>query len=261
MNHAITQYGLRFLRVASGALTVVCLGLFLIVWLAPERVERAAKSFAQDRMQTTAMEKLDRADDTPLSRSLEDLRDKYLAEADVTAAMIKARVGDVVAAMVARLCHLDCKARSRLAESLQRGLTEQLAKYKTAAETVQGALKDGYRGIITRIFDDLKIFLGSTGLATFAVFLIALLKPALARPLFVPATLLLVSSVASASIYLFGQNWFFTILFNDYMGYGYAAYIGVIFLFLVDIVYFHAAITTTILEAFAKAVTALVSCF
>ena len=261
MEETVTQYGLPPLRVVSGLLTAVFLGLFLLVWLAPERVERSAKSFAQARLQTTAMEKFDHADDSPLSQSLERLREQYMAEADATTAMIEARVGDAVAAIIARMCHLDCKLRSKLAGNIQRGLKEQLAKYNAAIESVQGALKDGFREIVTRILDDLKIFLGSTGLSTFAVFLIAMLRPAFARPLFLPATLLLVSSLTSVMIYVFGQNWFFTILFNDYMGYGYAAYIGVIFLFLIDIVYLHATITTAIIEAMSKAATALFNCF
>jgi len=64
-----------------------------------------------------------------------------------------------------------------------------------------------------------------------------------------PAGLLFIATVASIAIYIFGQNWFYTLVFRNYMGWGYLTYVGVIFGFLLDIVFNGASITTSIVEA------------
>lgn len=66
--------------------------------------------------------------------------------------------------------------------------------------------------------------------------------------LFVPGILLAVAAVISFSIYVFGQDWFYIILYNDYMGFGYLAYMTLIFSLLVDIIVNQARITTEVIN-------------
>jgi hypothetical protein len=54
--------------------------------------------------------------------------------------------------------------------------------------------------------------------------------------------------------YLFEQNWFHTILFNDYVGFGYFAYLGVAVAFLADIAFNRARVTTDLINAVLNAV-------
>ena len=71
--------------------------------------------------------------------------------------------------------------------------------------------------------------------------------------LFVPAVFLLAATLLSSAIYVLGQDWFYTILCNDYMGFGYLAYIALIFGFLVDIALNKAQLTTAIANGIADA--------
>lgn len=52
----------------------------------------------------------------------------------------------------------------------------------------------------------------------------------------------------SSGIYVFGQDWFYTILYNDYMGAGYLAYVAAIFGFLMDIALNKARVTTEVIN-------------
>ena len=79
-------------------------------------------------------------------------------------------------------------------------------------------------------------------------------KPQALTHLFVPALLLLVATVVSSCIYIIGQDWFYTILYNDYMGFAYLGYIAAIFSVLVDIVLNKARATTEIINGIANAV-------
>ena len=75
-----------------------------------------------------------------------------------------------------------------------------------------------------------------------------------------PAGLLFIATVASIAIYIFGQNWFYTLVFSNYMGWGYLTYVGVIFGFLLDIVFNGASITTSIVEAIGSFFKGILEC-
>lgn len=66
--------------------------------------------------------------------------------------------------------------------------------------------------------------------------------------------LLTLATILSSSIYLFGQDWFYTILYNDYMGFGYLVYIAVIFGVLMDIALNKARVTTEVINGIANAI-------
>jgi hypothetical protein len=64
---------------------------------------------------------------------------------------------------------------------------------------------------------------------------------------------MLTSTLLTSYLYLFKQNWFYTILYSEYWGFWYLFYIGIIFLFLCDIIFNKARITTEIVNAILNA--------
>ena len=71
--------------------------------------------------------------------------------------------------------------------------------------------------------------------------------------LFLPGALLLLSTAICAYFYLFEQNWFYTILYNDYTGFAYLAHLLLVFAALCDIVFNRARVTTEIINALGNA--------
>jgi hypothetical protein len=69
----------------------------------------------------------------------------------------------------------------------------------------------------------------------------------------------MVATLICAYFYVFEQNWLLTIIYGDYLGFAYLAYLGVVFLFLCDIVLNRGRVTTqfanAILDAAGSAVT------
>lgn len=68
-------------------------------------------------------------------------------------------------------------------------------------------------------------------------------------------------SRAAAALYAKNEekNWLLTILFNDYLGFGYLAYLAVVFALLCDIILNRARVTTTIVNAVLQAVGSVAS--
>ena len=110
-----------------------------------------------------------------------------------------------------------------------------------------------YMEIVNELTQDIRIFMGVNGFVFLIFLLISLLKSKAIVHLFVPGVLL-ASTISCSYFYLFEQNWFFTILCNDYTGYTYLSYLVIVFGVLCDIALNRGRITTKILNAFFNAI-------
>jgi hypothetical protein len=111
-----------------------------------------------------------------------------------------------------------------------------------------------YMEIVKKLTMDVRIFLGINSLVFILLFVTSFAKPRASEHLFFPGALLFLSTIICSYFYLFEQNWFYTILYNDYTGFGYLAYLLIVFAILCDIVFNKARITTEIINALANAI-------
>lgn len=109
-------------------------------------------------------------------------------------------------------------------------------------------MKKKYMEVATELQRDIRIFTGSNTIVFLLLLLISYLKPKAVNHLFLPGVLLLTATLISSFFYIFEQNWLFTIIYNNYPGFAYLGYVGIVFLFLCDIVFNRARVTTEILN-------------
>ena len=100
-----------------------------------------------------------------------------------------------------------------------------------------------YHSVSQNLRNDIRIFSGCNSVLFLFLLILSFTRPKTLKALFVPTMLLLLATVISTSIYLFGQNWIYTLLSDSYMGYGYLIYVTVIFLFLCDIAFLEGTLT------------------
>ena len=70
--------------------------------------------------------------------------------------------------------------------------------------------------------------------------------------MFLPAALLVVATLICSYFYVFEQNWLLTIVYSDYLGFSYLLYLGVVFLFLCDVVFNKGRVTTEVANAISN---------
>lgn len=102
---------------------------------------------------------------------------------------------------------------------------------------IDGFLKHKTQEVLAGLIRDVRIFSG-TNLAIYGALclLVTLVGADVLRPLMVPAFLVLGSNLIATGLYLFDQNWFYTILYSHYWGYGYLILVGLILVLMLDIV-------------------------
>jgi hypothetical protein len=247
---------------AFGLLGIILFAPLLILTFSdPHTVEKSAKGFIEWQLKNEINGKID-AIEWPQSQTLEkflgskaqELNQK--AEAKLTAykQMLKNDVPAIMAEQLAKVRNLDCECRKKWEERLTGFIKFEMATAEKAKEKLADFMQAKYMEIVEKLTMDVRIFLGINLLVFILLFLASFLKPKATEHLFLPGALLLLSTTICSYFYLFEQNWFYTILYNDYTGLGYLAYLLVVFAILCDIVFNKARVTTEIINALANAI-------
>lgn len=159
-------------------------------------------------------------------------------------------VASVLAA--AGLTSCGCQAESQ--ERLEAFLTAASLGVRASFVSFQARIVEEYEIVKKKLLADFMIFITCNLVAFLMVLGLAVLKGKVAVHLLPFALLLSGAIFLSAYWYLFGQNWFFTILFNDYWGISYAVAMAAVFAFLADIALNRARVTTMILNGITSVI-------
>lgn len=228
--------------------------LFSITFLSPKIIEESAKGFVKHQIEREVREKQQSIVGSSVASKALSIAEKFGLESEKIQEDLDKNLPEKIASVIASMCGHDCEKKKALAQSITSGYLDRLKSIEVAQDTLGDLIKGKYIEIVGNLKLDLRIFLGSN----FAMFLILLgvsfAKPEAMAHLFLPGLFLVLATIISSAIYIYGQDWFCTILYNDYMGFGYLAYISLIFGVLVDIALNRARVTTEVINGIANAV-------
>lgn len=167
---------------------------------------------------------------------------------------LRAGLRERVVALVGRMQDPSCACRKAMSRALDVVTMVHISSLERAEPQLRRLVEGRYGEIVGDLLRDLRIFTG-TNLVAFALLLgLSLARPAQARPLLVPGVLLGGATLIASAFYIVGQDWFFALLYNDYVGFGYTAWLALIYVFLLDIALFQARITSFVLDAISQIV-------
>ncbi len=235
--------------------------LFSVTFYSPQTIEKSAKSFIEWKLNSELTEKID-ALKLPQSQSLEKLlgtkaQEMYQKSNEKLVALkqkLKEDAPAIIATQIAKMSNLSCECRQKWEERLKTSMLLQMSTLEEASEKLIRFTQGKYMDILTKLIQDLRLFLGLNIFVFSLIFLASLMKPQITVHLFLPTVLIFFSTCLCSYFYVFEQNWFYTILYNDYVGLGYLAYLLVVFAFLYDIVFNKARVTTEIINVLAQAI-------
>lgn len=223
--------------------------LFSITYLSPETIENSARGFVKYQIEKEINEKqLIVSESTVASKAL-SIAQRLGVESEQIQENLANDLPEKIASVIAHMCNLDCERKKMLTQSITSGYLDRIKSIDIAQGNLSDLIKGKYIEIVGNLKLDLRIFFGSNLLMFLILLAVSFSKPKAMAHLFLPGVLLLTATMISTVIYIFGQDWFYTILYNDYMGFGYLAFIAFIFAVLVDIVLNKARVTTEILNA------------
>ena len=231
MTHLLRILGL------SGALVF---GLvFVFTFSTPGYVEDVGKSFIEQQVEKEVRERLDIASRMIENKTLGKLAEKLLNKNTDEIADIRQNLDqglhEKIAGALAKMRDLSCECRKKYENYIKDGMESRIVSLEKANETLSDFIKGKYMQVVKKLTLDIRIVSGSNLVLFIILVLLTFLKPRGLAHLLVPGVLLIVSSLICTYFYVFEQNWFFTIIYNDYVGFGYLVYVGILFLLLCDI--------------------------
>lgn len=223
--------------------------LFSITFVSSQTVEESAKGFVKLKIEQEVSQKINSIKSSSVAEKALSIAEKLGYESEQIQAKLDDNLPEKIANVLASMCGYDCEKKKAVANSIKTDYLDRIKNIKIAQNTLAEIVKGKYIEIIGNLKFDLRIFLGTNFVMFLVLLIVSFSKPRAVAHLFLPAILLSIATVISICIYIFGQDWFYTILYNDYMGFGYLVYIGVIFAVLSDIVFNSARITTEVINA------------
>lgn len=235
------------LAVSAIGCTVFALA-FLVSVISPSVVERVAKHAVRYEIEKRIKEKVESLDKPFLLKKAGALSSKHAGDIEQTRHLLDQQLPARLAAVIAEMQDADCECRKRIELFFQRGLEAQMASDLAIQDRLTALIRSEYMEVATQLIREFRIFTGTNAMV-FALLLAAVLLKRQANLHLLPSTMALLAAAAvTAYLYLFQQDWLHTVLFGDYVGFAYLAYLGGVFALLCDILFNRARITAAMLN-------------
>jgi len=232
-------------------LTLLYASLLCVAFFSPHTVEQQAQQFITQKLTQKTHERIDKI----ASSKFMNLTKKHMAKEKLKLEKYKQllhqKVDEKLAKVLAKITDLKMKSQKKYQIFFHKHLEKKITLLSNGIKKLEAFLSQGYIKIMQRLLGDIKIFLSSNVILLFLVTLLFFLKPQHSKILTVIASFMMVSTLICSYFYIFEQNWFFSLIFNDFVGYGYLAYVGVLFSFLVDIELNRARVVYFLLRVFS----------
>lgn len=238
------QWVLRVFGVAGALLFGF---FFALTFSTPQWVERIAADYIESRTNTAVHAGIDKLG-SDLGGAFSGIAEGVYRQNEHRIDQIKLelenRVQEQWAAALAQVRNLSCECRQKILEALTLGSLLEMKTLQATNERLTAYIQGRYMDVVTDLKRDIRIFTATNAGVFILLLLVSLLKPQAVRHLFVPSILLCVATLVCAYGYVFEQNWLLTLINGSYLGFAYAAYLGVVFLFLCDIALNRGRVTT-----------------
>ena len=140
------------------------------------------------------------------------------------------------------------KSENGISIQISSSISQNINNDSRPLQIWQKHIRKDYNGVNTKLIAELRLF-SFINFGVFALlFILIYFLHDKAAYFILPATLLLLSTVISLAIYIFVQDWFNTIMYGNYWGMTYLAWISGVFLLFIDVIFFKAFFTIIILE-------------
>ena len=237
---------LRVLLLTISAVgTAVFASLFVLSFVRPILVESLAKELVRREVEARVRERF-----SSLSGSrLAQMAQRAIARNDRRMAELAEELPKKVAAVVAEMQSPDCECRKALAGARNTILKLELLSRSGFNEHLVGLIRSKYAQVTQALLREFRIFTGANALVFLLLGITTYTRRRAGLQLLLPAAVLLGAAFVVGGLYLFGQDWVHTVVFGDYVGLGYFAYLAIAAVFLMDVVFNQGRVSTEIVNA------------
>lgn len=239
---------ISLIRSIAGLGILLFAALLSVVLVLPKTFEATALGFAKTEV-TRAVQS--RFEDSTAAQGLQKLSDRLGLQLANLTAFEQSDMPEIVGAVIAGYCKCTPATAAETdaaAAAVRAGISARISSLGSAETRVTEMIKGRYDSTVSGLRRDLLIFLG-TNLAAFMLIGMASFARTTRRTLIIyPALLLTVTVVICCGFYILNTDWFYTLLFQNFAGFGYTVWMALLFALLIDITLNYARVTLQMLS-------------
>lgn len=241
---------MRPVILAIAALGFTTFGIaFVLSFTSPSFVETAGKEVIRLEVQRRVTEKVESLEGTRLTGLAERISGRNAEEVAAAKKRLSEGLPAKVANTVAQMRNLDCECRQAIERRMTGLLAGRIVLLTELNERLAMLIRTKYMETAERLTREFRIFSGANILVFGLLGVVALVRKKARLQLVLPALVVLGAAGITAYFYVFQQDWLHTILFSDYVGLGYFAYLSIAGALLADIAFNRARVCTEIINA------------
>lgn len=238
----------RFLLILSAIGALVFAGALVVSFTNPLLIERAAREIVRIEVERKTGEQIDALTNSRVAGLAQRALKQTDADIERTRQAIRDEVPQRVANVIANMLKADCECRKRLVRTAEQAENDKLSSLGQVRERLTSLIESAYASVTRNLLREFRIFTGANAVAFLILGLTTVLRRRASLQLALPAALL-GAVVVTGGFYLFAQNWLHTIVFGDYVGLAYGAYLGGVAIGLIDVLVNRARMTTVVVNA------------
>jgi len=226
---------------------------FALSFLSPYTIEKEARGFITQKVSEKTHERIDAIGSSKVFKHkiFKKAKDKLAKEKTKLLRykiLLHEKADEKMATVMAKMHNLDSESRDKHQKVFKGVLEDMVSSISKAIKNIESFMMKSYMQVMQKVLDDFKIFSGTNFVISFILAFLLFFKLENSNTLHVLAWIVILSTLICSYFYIFEQNWFFTILFNDFVGFWYVVYLFFVFCFFLDIVFNKARVTQFILE-------------
>ncbi|HSV48004.1 MAG TPA: hypothetical protein VLJ58_19590 [Ramlibacter sp.] len=222
--------------------------VFVVSFANPLLIEQAAREIVRMEVERRVGARIDALSNSSAVGLAQKALGKTDAELEAARRSLADEVPRKVANVVADMLNADCTCRKRLVDRSVKDHEERIATLGQARERLVGLIESAYTSVTANLLREMRISTASNAVAFAALGLVTFFRRRAALQLVLPAIVLVGATGISGALYLFNQNWVHTVIYGQYVGFAYAAYLVLAAVFLADVVFNRARVTTRLLN-------------
>lgn len=233
--------------------------LFTITLINPIKIEHTLKPFIVKKLKLEINKKIDSINinkTNKVNKFIKKLSKNFLATTNMKLNKLKEKLKlfalNNISNDISELNDEKCKCRELWTNRISEFIKFKIITIEKAKKRLSNFTKAKYMDIVNELIMDIRIFAGVNSLVLIFIFFLLFIKKNSEKVLIIPSVLMFISVIVCSYFYLFEQNWFYSVLFNDYIGFSYILYLFVIFLLLCDITFNDSKLIKKLLEIFSN---------
>lgn len=246
---------MRKIIISVGLLGAILFGVALIAsYVRPLFVESMAREIIRHEVEKRVGEKISSLSGGKLAELAEKIARKNALEIDAVKRKLRDDLPKKIAAIVAEMGNPSCDCRKWVEHAISDGFESKILNLGMVNEHLASLIRAKYMDVSHSLTSEFRVFTTAHALVFALLAISAFFRRNAGVQLLLPTIVLLGASIIVGGFYLFGQNWLHTILFSDYVGLWYFAYLAAAIAFLSDVVFNRAKISTRIINMVSSAI-------